>query len=259
MGAVTFNIDPKLIAIIHESLPCQYFVETGTFKGATIELVRQSFPEIYSVELSEKHYLDCKEKFKNEPHITLMHNHSPAALNLIMNKIQSESVTYWLDAHWCAAENTQGELSQCPLLEELEAIKKLNTQSMIIIDDARLFLTTPPAPHEVSHWPNFMTIFDKLRELSPVHELTVVNDCILYYPQSIKEAIQKYAYEHGVDWLQTMDKSRDYDKLLQQLYEKEALIQEMAANKLFTHLNEKEKVIQALMQKLAALEQAQSV
>ncbi|MHB1220393.1 MAG: hypothetical protein ACYC0J_00135 [Gammaproteobacteria bacterium] len=225
MGAVNFSIDPQLITTLKNNLPLTIFVETGTFRGDTIELIANQFDNIYSVELSEKYYQDAVARFKGNSKVTLFHDTSPASLAAIMPQIQDQSTVFWLDAHWCVANSTEGEASQCPLLDELHTIKQLNQNSVIIIDDARLFLTTPPAPHEISDWPNFDTIVKALYQLSAHHQLAVINDCILFYPASIEREIAQFAYKHGTDWLQIMDKSRDYNQLLDQLNEKDALIQ----------------------------------
>jgi hypothetical protein len=227
MGAVTFSLDPTLINVIKSVLPCRVFVETGTFRGDTIEVVKDSFSAIYSIELSQVYYNASVERFKDCSHVTLLHGDAASALASIMPNLQQQSTLFWLDAHWCVAQNTAGQSSQCPLIEELEAIQHLNQDSLIIIDDARLFLAAPPHPHEISDWPSFDSILKKLHDLSRVHDVAVVNDCILFYPHSLRAGIQQFAHEHGVDWLHVMDKSRDYDKILAQLTQKDKLLRRL--------------------------------
>ena len=225
MGAINFSLDLDLIKTLKNVLPLEIFVETGTFKGDTVELVKDYFNKIYSIELSHDYYQKAQTRFQNAPHITLMQGQSHELMHTLMDQIQNRPTIFWLDAHWCVAENTAGELSQCPLLAELATIPFLNPHSMIIIDDARLFLTPPPIPHEVTHWPRFADIMHSLLKLSQQHTLTILNDCILFFPISIQTHIEQYACQKGVDWLNIADKSRDYDVLLKQLIEKEAQIQ----------------------------------
>lgn len=225
MGAVTFSIDPRLIQVLKSCLPLDVFVETGTFKGDTIQIVEKQFKHIYSVELSQQYYEIVLKRFSKTKNLTLLNSSSPDAIASIMPQINNQSTLFWLDAHWCVASNTAGESSQCPLLSELEAIKQLNEQSIIIIDDARLFLAAPPAPHDISNWPSIDSIIKKLYQLSDAHQITVVNDCIIYFPTTISSVINQFAHQHGVDWLQAMDKGRDYDKILTQCKEKDEHIQ----------------------------------
>ena len=224
MGAVTFSIDLTLVNCLKQSLPLAAFVETGTFEGASIEKVKDLFEIVYSIELSEIFYVKALEKFQKYSNIELYQGDSERWLYYLQHELKNKSTLYWLDAHWCVANDTAGVESQCPLLRELEAIDYLNSDSIIIIDDARLFLCTPPIPHEITQWPCFDEIIKSLYRLSSLHCLMVVNDMIIYYPQKIDQQIKDYAYFHGIDWLATYYKSQRYDQILQELEEKEQQI-----------------------------------
>ena len=221
MGAVHFSLDTNLIKTIKTILPLDVFVETGTFKGDSIENVKNYFSEIHSVELSEEYFQYCKDRFQTGRAINLYLDNSPVFLKKIQPSISKKSVLYWLDAHWCVADRTAGEKSQCPLLEELKSIKSLNSQSIIIIDDARLFISPPPVPHEISQWPDFESVIQNLKKLSNKHNTMILNDAIVFYPVSIIEIMRNYAHNNSIDWLTVLDKSRDYEILSKQLNEKE--------------------------------------
>ena len=229
MGAVHYSIEPGLVAVFKRCLLLEVFVETGTFEGESIRRVRPQFDEIHSVESSTEYYTQAVSQFRDDPKIFLYAGHSPEVLRKLAPSLLKKSVLYWLDAHWCVADQTAGESSQCPLLDELGAISRLNEQSVILIDDARLFLCPPPRPHEVSQWPSFDSILKCLRGLSPAHEVMVLNDVLVCYPAGVREALTQYAYEHSINWLTVLDRSRDYDLLQAQLKEKEAAIRELAA------------------------------
>lgn len=201
MGAVSFSLDTLLVDALQDVLPLKVFVETGTFQGDSLDHLKNKFFELHSIELSPEHYERALIRFKSFPHIHLYLGCSSEVLRSVRSSIKSDEVLYFLDAHWCLAANTTGELSQCPLLNELEAIKNLGEQSVIIIDDARLFLSTPPAPHEISHWPDLQQVISSLSTLSKNHELMIINDLIVFYPKLAKFAMRNYAYNHGVDWL----------------------------------------------------------
>jgi len=202
MGAIHFSLDSKLIEAIKKNLKPTIFFETGTYQGDTIAQQLNNFENIISVELADHLWEKASSRFKHEQHVKIIHGNSPQVLAERHDQLSQASVVYWLDAHWCLALGTAGEKSQCPLLEELKAIVHLNGDSIIIIDDARLFLAPPLVPHDVSEWPQFNTIVKALYSISDEHELMVVNDVILYYPASIKNEIINYAQLHGVDWLE---------------------------------------------------------
>jgi DNA repair exonuclease SbcCD ATPase subunit len=226
MGAVTFSIDLQLVKALKQALPLNYFVETGTFEGDSVEQVKPLFEVIHSIELAEEYYTKAVERFQATPHVQIHLGRSEEELRSLQPVLADQSVLYWLDAHWCLANQTAGQMSQCPLLQELDAICQLNSRSVILIDDARLFLCPPPHPHEISQWPNFDALLRKLYLLSPIHEVMVLNDVILFYPASIQSTVRQYAHQTSVDWLSVLDKSRDYNTLLNQLQEKDRHLQE---------------------------------
>jgi hypothetical protein len=201
MGAVDFSIDARLVEYLAEVLPLSVFVETGTFEGEATARMRSLFGEIHTVELSDKYYVDAVTRFGDDTAVKLYHGDSRDVLRSLQPNLRDKSVLYWLDAHWCVADETAGERSQCPLLEELEAIKSLNSSSVILIDDARLFVSTPPVPHEVAEWPRFQRVIVGLQSLSAEHEMMVINDVIVYFPRSALDAVSRYARAYGIDWL----------------------------------------------------------
>lgn len=266
MGAVLFSLDTNLVKAIRSVLSLNVFVETGTFKGDTIENVKEYFTEIHSVELSEEYYNFCKERFKNNSVVKLYLDNSADFLSKIQTSLSKKSVLYWLDAHWCVADKAAGEKSQCPLLDEIKAIKSLNKKSVILIDDARLFLSPPPAPHEISQWPDFESVLKALKKISGNHQIMIFNDTILFYPEKIKDTVDDYTYNNSIDWLTVLHKTKDYDnlrnqfdELLLQLKEKESTVFSLSYDlnkkdkKIFLlsdELKEKEKEITFLSQSL---------
>jgi len=246
MGAVTFSLDSSLVAAFQSVLPLGVFIETGTFKGDTVAALMPFFGKIVSIELSETLWPDVVSRFEAYPNVRILLGDSRDRLSELSPELQNESVLYWLDAHWCVATDTAGELSQCPLLEELQAIGTLNRESVVLIDDARLFLAPPLAPHEISQWPSFYQIISLLFSMSSEHELVVVNDVIAFFPGQAGAAIQSYAQLHGTDWLVAANCLKQSGTFVDQLNEKEAVLQEKekALQKLTMSLNEKEIVLQ---------------
>ncbi|MBU3549911.1 glycosyltransferase [Polynucleobacter sp. MWH-Berg-3C6] len=200
MGAIHFSLDKNLVSALMSTLPLKVFVETGTFEGQAIENLHSFFEELHSIELSHEYHKAAIEKFNRVTNVHLHQGDSPCILEELTNNLSEIGILYFLDAHWCLAVNVEGKTSQCPLLDELAAINKLNQDSAIVIDDARLFLSPPPSPHEISHWPNLQQVISSLFLLSNDHELMVINDVIVYYPKIAKEAMENYAHNYGVDW-----------------------------------------------------------
>lgn len=226
MGAVNFSLDPRLVTSLQSALPLKVLIETGTFEGATIANLVAQFDKIVSIELSEALWLNAANRFNQLDHVQILHGNSQDRLRELQSQLQHVGVLYWLDAHWCVASNTAGELSQCPLIEELKAIGKLNRESVVLIDDARLFLAPPLAPHEISQWPGFHQIITQLLTMSAEHEIMVINDVIAFFPKQVRTVMETYAQSHGTDWLVATNCLNENGSFMQQLENKEAVIRE---------------------------------
>jgi hypothetical protein len=255
MGAVSFSLDVELVTSLKKVLPLPIFVETGTFKGDTVNAMLPYFDRFITAELSEPLWKEVAERFAGEEKVEPYLGNSPDVIAKFSPALNDSSVLYWLDAHWCVADDTSGEKSQCPLLEEIHAIGQLNDQSVILIDDARLFLAAPPAPHEISQWPSIDSIITALKQTSSQHELSVVNDVIIFYPKLVRDSVISYAKKQGVDWLrasQSLLENMDLRRALEEKHEAlmrltESLVEkEEALMQLTESLVEKEVVIQEI-------------
>lgn len=227
MGDVTFSLDVHLVECLKEALPLSVFMETGTFKGDTIIKVEPFFERIITIEFSDSLWKAAAARFENTGNIDVLYGNSPDVLASVLPTLAGASILFWLDAHWCVADNTAGDKSQSPLLEEILAINSLGDTSVVLIDDARLFLAPPPEPHDITQWPTFDQILDALRSLSKQHEVMVINDVIAFYPKSINRRITSYARKYGVDWLRSRQSLVENDNLHVLLEEKHQALMQM--------------------------------
>ncbi|MGZ5086492.1 MAG: glycosyltransferase family 2 protein, partial [Usitatibacter sp.] len=255
MGAVTFSLDEKLLDAITGAASFGAFVETGTYKGDTAAAAAARIARVVTVEFSEPLWLEATQRFAGQPRVEVLQGNSPEVLARVRPTLAGTPTLFWLDAHWCVAEDTSGDHSQCPLLEEIAAIGALDDGSVILIDDARLFLAPPPEPHDVTHWPTFDRIVRALHALSARHELMVVNDVIVFYPEALEQAVEGYARHHGVDWLRARQSLEENTALRAVIEEKEVAIQQQyrtlaAFNDTMAALNRQVGEKDALLQEL---------
>ena len=201
MGAINFYIEEGLLELLTRLLPLTTFVETGTFRGDTIEIASKYFSELYSVEMSQELYRAATERFRGQSGLHLNLGDSPDFLREHSEVFRSRAVLFWLDAHWCSADDTAGSDSQSPLLNELQAIGSLHPSSVLLIDDARLYLSPPPEPHTLADWPDFHEVVLALLALSPKHRLMVYNDIVVFYPQDLRSELSGYSHKCGADLL----------------------------------------------------------
>jgi hypothetical protein len=198
MGAIHFSLHDQLLECLKRELPLDVFFETGTFRAGTTRGVAHRFEKVYTVELSPELHRAARDALNAYPNVTALEGSSPAVLRRYRHELADKSVLYWLDAHWCGT-STAGDLSECPLLEELDAIQALNQASVILVDDARLFLGPPPHPHKAEDWPTICQVTDKLRALSAQHDVWIINDVLIFAPVRVAPSIVAYGRNHGVD------------------------------------------------------------
>ncbi len=245
MGAVCFSLDRRLVECLQHQMPLQVLVETGTFQGDTVAQCASLFAEIHTVELSQELYQQASDRFLGQSQIHVHQGNSPDLLLEMRDRFPGRGVLYWLDAHWCVAQDTAGQTSQCPLLQELAALEHLDEQSVILIDDARLYLCPPPDPHEVSHWPGWQEILTALGRVSDRHEIMVVNDVVAFYPTAARAAMRLYSRKYSVDWLMVMHQIRHVNDLKQRCEQ-----QKQAIGRLRQRVQQQSEAIDGLQKRL---------
>lgn len=181
-----------IVLYLKSQLKAERFIETGTFKGWTSYWAAKHFKQVKTIEFSAKIYNNTKEKFKSIENIEFIFGDS----RLILPKIiysDSTNCIFWLDAHWCK-NDSYGEEDQCPIIEEIEIINKLNLDHAILIDDARLFLSPPPKPNSVEYYPGINELLNKLT-MNIERYVVIYDDVIICLPIRIKDDFIQFMQE----------------------------------------------------------------
>jgi len=137
------NIKKHTIEKIYENdikIMNDVFIETGAYMGDGIQAaINLGFKEIHSIELSEKYYNICKEKFKNYSYVHLHLGDSGIILpNLIQNI--KKGITFWLDGHYSSLDTACAKDYCSPIVFELMSIKTYyHINHVILIDDMKDF------------------------------------------------------------------------------------------------------------------------
>ncbi|PCJ58490.1 MAG: hypothetical protein COA79_13300 [Planctomycetota bacterium] len=186
MGIVNFGVPEKEVSFLKNLMNLSIFVEGGTFKGGTAKLMSQDFNKVYTIEKSEKMYLVAKENLTTLTNVVLLKGDTRDHLKDILE--ENDNLLFWLDAHWCGYES-YGDSDECPLIEELKNIFSYEKNYVILIDDARLFLSPPPQPHRISQWPDLKEIMEALPNNWGIIEY---EDVIYLYPNKIRDDIKNF-------------------------------------------------------------------
>lgn len=120
-------------------------IETGTFFGDTVNALKKSFQNIYTIELDFQLCQLAQKRFERYSHIQCINGDSGKVLPEILKKV-NEACIFWLDGHYSGGVTAKGD-SDTPIVKELETILSHNIKEhIILIDDARLFNGTNDYP-----------------------------------------------------------------------------------------------------------------
>lgn len=145
----------------------EYFVETGSYIGDGIQQALDTgFKNIISIELSDKYFDTCKERFKENKNVTIVKGDSAHILFDVIKDI-NVPITFWLDGHHSCGDTACGEF-WVPLIQELEQIKKhkINTH-LLMIDDMRCWENFNPV-----HGFSKKDIVEKAKEINNNYQLS---------------------------------------------------------------------------------------
>lgn len=193
MGIIRMGPPQDLIFILRDSFDVSSFVETGTFKGETAVWASKEFKQVYTIELSKSIYQEVTAKYGHIKNIEFLFGHTKEKLSEVVSKLRGSAI-FWLDAHWSGGE-TYGESDECPLLEEVEVINRCPYDCLILIDDARFFLSPPPYPHRIEQWPDIAQLVGKLKQKSC--HVVIFEDVIIAVPLCLKELMVHYCQERA--------------------------------------------------------------
>ncbi len=187
MGA----LPQELAAGLRDRLGLTRAIETGTYRGGGTRRLAAIFPRVVTVEISEELARAAAESLADRPGVEVRHGTSRVLLPTIVDS--SEPALYWLDGHWSGGV-TGGKDEECPVLAELEAIATGHADDAILIDDARLFLAPPPAPHDPAQWPDVSQLVEAIAAAKPGHRVLVAHDIVVAVPDRAIDLAASFAH-----------------------------------------------------------------
>jgi putative sugar O-methyltransferase len=119
-------------------------IETGTYLGDTIAVVKKDFADVYSIELSPELHNRARARFAADSNVHLLLGDSGDILKQILPGI-ARSPLFWLDAHYSGDITARGAIDT-PIIQELDTIFALCPYGVVLIDDARCFDGTNSYP-----------------------------------------------------------------------------------------------------------------
>jgi hypothetical protein len=149
-------------------------VESGTHQGDGVQdALNCGFKSVITFEISKPLLQKSRDRFKYNLNVKIIDDSSVNMFEYI--KDIKEPVTFWLDGHWSGSETTYKD-DHCPILKELDAIAKhpIKTHT-IMVDDVRLFGTTPgvaPNPNSLEfRHVTLQQIIAKVKTINPNYKI----------------------------------------------------------------------------------------
>lgn len=164
-------------------------LETGTFFGDTVEYFKNKFESIISIELSADLAIKAVERFRTDKNVRIIQGDSSNVLPSLMIDLKGP-VLFWLDGHYSSEffiedefiRTAKGDLNT-PIEKELDIILQSKIESIILIDDARLFIGK-------DDYPTLNAISEKVKGYKDNTTVFVEKDIIVIIPKSNKKSQQ---------------------------------------------------------------------
>ena len=174
----------QLLLEIGWNFRCSVFVETGTYLGDTVEILRHHFDKVFSIELHRKLYELNKKRFQGKGNVSLWLGDSGRLLSEVLQHWSTGRILFWLDAHY-SGPGTAVEGGECPLLAELTAIAKHQRKDhCIVIDDVQLF-------GNQTDYPTREQVQQMLLNINPAFHVVIKNEIMVALPPET-EPLRKF-------------------------------------------------------------------
>ncbi len=149
-------------------------VETGTWMGETLFMLRRDFRELHSIELDPGLYRAARERLAHLSNVRLHQGDSARVLLSVIEGL-SHPILFWLDGHYCSGPSARGD-KDTPILDELAILLSRPARGdVVLIDDARLFDGT-------GSYPTLEEVREVVLEARPSAGFSVEEDVIRIAP-----------------------------------------------------------------------------
>lgn len=145
-------------------------IETGTFRGDTVQAALPLFSSIFSIEVDSTLAEQAKKRFQDQDKVKIIYGDSGKVLSEILVSLNKQAV-FWLDGHYSGGITGKGS-KNTPILEELKNILRHPIKDhVILIDDARCFTGE-------FDYPTLFEIYEMVKAIDSKYQLNVKDDII---------------------------------------------------------------------------------
>lgn len=175
-------LDRLFLEKLKELFNAKIFIESGTYYGDSAAIAAEIFEEVHTIELSDFLFKKACERFANRENIKIYHGDSAQMISRILLPIQKR-ILFWLDGHWSCGATARGSVNT-PIKEELLAIKESGLKnSIILIDDIRLFQKSEKDVHDTPFegYPDLSNVIDLIHSMNNDYRCYVLGDILIAF------------------------------------------------------------------------------
>ena len=181
-----FQFEPRfplrVLTDLIAMLDLRAMVETGTGTGNTSGAAAGLFSHIHTVELHEETAHRAQKALSVFSNVRCHRGDSAKVLPNVLAAVDRYNLFVWLDGHYSGPGTGLGE-TECPVIAELDAVVASASPTIVVgIDDARMFIDLPPAPHNADDWPAIELLIEKYND--PNRCWLLANDALFWIPRT---------------------------------------------------------------------------
>jgi hypothetical protein len=170
---------PLKIRFLQSCLPAnrpRIFVETGTWKGDTVEKMRHLCDRVISIELDRGCFEAAKRRFSSCPNVEIIFGDCTEEIPKLLPSLDAPTL-FWLDGHWSGQGSAKGTEEE-PIVAVLSALARRPGQYTVVIDNARTFNGRDGYPH-------LHEVLQPLTKIDSCYSISIQNDLIVATPSNL--------------------------------------------------------------------------
>jgi hypothetical protein len=200
-----------LMLALRDALGISRFLETGTHRGTTAAWAAEHFAQVITIEASEQLYREAVARHGQLGNVRFVLGDTRTVLAGELERLGGPAVV-WLDSHWCGDE-THRAGGECPVLDEIAAVRASPHEHVVFVDDARYFLAPPPRPHRMEDWPTLAEVIAALTEGERPLDVVVLDDAFVAVPTAAGQIVRACAQEAATRALERREASPSEESL----------------------------------------------
>ncbi len=196
MGDVYWSVHAPLVARVSRQLGITTAIETGTYFGVGTLQLAGLFESVWTIENDPVLAEFFEKNYGHVKNVRMRLGQSANVLKEILPSLSRE-VLFFLDAHWFASSSRSSFLEgrQCPLLEELRAIREClrwRRGSVIMVDDADMFLKSLQPPFNSEEFPRIGELMKEMKHSVDAEFVDVMDDVVIAGPRIVRQLLEEY-------------------------------------------------------------------